>query len=58
MLSWIIRVKIVSHHVPLGAGVAAVSLPPVACTGLIGAAAINVSISKTVSKAMVVIELW
>jgi hypothetical protein len=47
---------------PLGAGMAAVSLPPapppsVACTGLIGAAAMNVSISKTVGKAIVVMNL-
>jgi len=44
---------------PPGAGVAAVSLPPppVACTGLIGAAAVNVSISKTVGKALVVMNL-
>jgi hypothetical protein len=47
---------------PLGAGVAAVSSPPapppsVACTGLIGAAAMNVSISKTVGKAIVVMNL-
>jgi hypothetical protein len=45
---------------PPGAGVAAVSLPPppppsVACTRLIGAAAMNVS--KTVGKAMVVMNL-
>ncbi len=43
---------------PPGAGVAAVSLPPpppVACTGLIGAAAINVSISKTAGIAILVV---
>ena len=48
------------NDAPPGAGVAAVSLPPpppVACTGLIGAAAINVSISKTAGKAMVVMNL-
>jgi|SRR5215207_5742527 len=49
------------NDAPPGAGVAAVSLPPppppVACTGLIGAAAINVSISKTVGKAMIVMNL-
>jgi hypothetical protein len=47
------------NDVPLGAGVAAVSLPPppVACTGLVGAADINVSTSKTVGKAIVVINL-
>ncbi len=49
------------NDAPPGAGVAAVSLPPppppVACTGLIGAAAINVSISKTVGKAVVVMNL-
>ena len=28
----LIKVKIVLHHVPLGASVAPVSLPPVACT--------------------------
>jgi hypothetical protein len=46
------------NDAPPGAGVAAVSLPPpsVACTGLIGAAAMNVSISKTVGKAIVVIN--
>ena len=47
------------NDAPPGAGVAAVSLPPpppVACTGLIGAAAINVSISKTAGKAMVVMN--
>ena len=48
------------NDAPPGAGVAAVSLPPpppVACTGLIGAAATNVSISKTVGKAIVVMNL-
>src|ERR687897_1844032 len=47
------------NDVPLGAGVAAVSLPPppVACTGLVGAADINVSTSKTAGKAIVVILL-
>ncbi len=49
------------NDAPPGAGVAAVSLPrpppPVACTGLIGAAAMNVSISKTVGKAIVVMNL-
>src|SRR5918994_204118 len=50
------------NDAPPGAGVAVVSLPPpppppVACTGLIGAAAINVSISKTVGKAMIVMNL-
>ena len=49
------------NDAPPGAGVAAVSLspppPPVACTGLIGAAAINVSISKTAGIAMVVMNL-
>ena len=50
------------NDAPPGAGVAAVSLPsppppPVACTGLIGAAAINVSIIKTMGKAMVVMNL-
>ena len=47
------------NDAPPGAGVAAVSLPPppVACTGLIGAAAVNVSISKTVGKALVVMNL-
>ena len=47
------------NDVPLGAGVAAVSLPPppVACTGLVGAADINVSTSKTAGKAIVVINL-
>jgi hypothetical protein len=47
------------NDAPPGAGVAAVSLPPppVACTGLIGAAAANVSISKTVGKAIVVMNL-
>jgi hypothetical protein len=46
------------NDAPPGAGEAAVSLPPppVACTGLIGAA-MNVSISKTVGKAMVVMNL-
>ena len=50
------------NDAPPGAGVAAVSLPPpppppVACTGLIGAAVMNISISKTVSKAIVVMNL-
>ena|ERR671916_432800 len=46
------------NDAPPGAGVAAVSLPPpVACTGLIGVAAVNVSISKTVGKALVVMNL-
>ena len=49
------------NDAPPGAGVAAVSLspppPPVACTGLTGAAAINVSISKTAGIAMVVMNL-
>ena len=48
------------NDAPPGAGVAAVSLPPpppVACTGLIGTAATNVSISKTVGKAIVVMNL-
>jgi hypothetical protein len=51
------------NDAPLGAGVAAVSLPPpppppsLACTGLIGAVAMNVSISKTVGKAIVVMNL-
>src|SRR5918995_211732 len=47
------------NDVPLGAGVAAVSLPlpPVACTGLVGAADINVSTSKTVGKAIVAMNL-
>jgi hypothetical protein len=48
------------NYAPPGAGVAAVSLPPppsVACTGLIGTAAVNVSISKTVGKAIVVMNL-
>ncbi len=48
------------NDAPPGAGVAAVSLPPpptVACTGLIGAAAVNVSISKTIGKALVVMNL-
>ena len=47
------------NDVPLGAGVAAVSLPPppVACTGLVGAADINVSTSNTAGKAIVVINL-
>ena len=46
------------NDAPPGAGVAAVSLPPpVACTGLIGAAAINVSISKTAGIARVVMNL-
>jgi hypothetical protein len=48
------------NDAPPGAGVAVVSLPPpppVACTGLIGAAAINVSISKTAGIAIVVINL-
>lgn len=50
------------NDAPPGAGVAAVSLPPpppppVACTGLIGAAAINVSISKTAGIAIVVMNL-
>src|SRR5215207_4666851 len=48
------------NDAPPGAGVAVVSLPsppPVACTGLIGAVAINVSISKTVGKAIVVMNL-
>ncbi len=48
------------NDAPPGAGVAAVSLspppPPVACTGLTGAAAINVSISKTAGIAMVVMN--
>ena len=48
------------NDAPPGAGVAAVSLsppPPVACTGLTGAAAINVSIIKTAGIAMVVMNL-
>ncbi len=49
------------NDAPPGAGVAAVSLSPppptVACTGLTGAAAINVSISKTAGIAMVVMNL-
>jgi hypothetical protein len=47
------------NDAPPGAGVAAVSLPPppVACTGLIGAAAMNVSISKTAGIAIVVMNL-
>src|SRR5918995_658740 len=47
------------NDVPLGAGVAAVSLPlpPVACTGLVGAADINVSTSKTAGKAIVAMNL-
>ena len=51
------------NDAPPGAGVAAVSLspppppPPVACTGLTGAAAVNVSISKTAGIAMVVMNL-
>jgi hypothetical protein len=48
------------NDAPPGASVAAVSLPPpppVACTGLIGATATNVSISKTVGKAIVVMNL-
>jgi hypothetical protein len=51
------------NDAPPGAGVAAVSSspppppPPVACTGLTGAAAINVSISKTAGIAMVVMNL-
>jgi hypothetical protein len=48
------------NDAPPGAGVTAVSLsppPPVACTGLIGAAAVNVSLSKTVGKAIVVMNL-
>ena len=49
------------NDAPPGAGVAAVSLPPspppVACTGLIGAAAITVSISKTAGIATVVMNL-
>lgn len=47
------------NDAPPGAGVAVVSLPPppVACTGLIGAAAINVSISKTAGIAIVVMNL-
>ena len=52
------------NDAPPGAGVAAVSLPPsppppppVACTGLIGAAAINVSISKTAGIAIVIMNL-
>src|SRR5215213_8670055 len=43
---------------PPGAGVVAVSLlPTVACTGLVGAADINVSSSKRVGKAIVVMNL-
>jgi hypothetical protein len=48
------------NDAPPGAGVAAVSLPPappVACTGLTGATAMNVSISKIVGKAIVVMNL-
>ena len=47
------------NDVPLGAGVAAVSLPPapVACTGSVGAADINVSTSKTAGKAIVAMNL-
>ena len=47
------------NDVPLGAGVAAVSLPPppVACTGSVGAADINVSTSKIAGKAIVVMSL-
>src|ERR671914_585317 len=47
------------NDVPLGAGVAAVSLPPppVACTGSVGAADIDVSTSKIAGKAIVVMSL-
>src|SRR5918994_166192 len=47
------------NDVPLGASVAAVSLPPapVACTGLVGATDIDVSTSKTAGKAIVAMNL-
>jgi hypothetical protein len=46
------------NDAPLGARVAAVSLPlPVACTGPVGTAAIDVSNIKTVGKARVVMNL-
>src|ERR671912_620944 len=50
-----VPVAVGPNDVPLGASLAAVSLPPapVACTGLVGATDIDVSTSKTAGKAIV-----